>query len=125
MNRLTWRASDGANGEALWCLLWSTIIACGHALLDNLNLAVETSCTALDQRNISGQTHLVDMSSGIQVIQRIEDHCELLEPGHVELRVLDVGMVSLQLHLGVELVRRILCHLYPTCQHQYQSPIRV
>ena len=119
MNRLARRASNGANGEALGCLFWCTIIACSHALLDNLNLPVETSGTALNQRDVSGQAHLVDMPSGIQVIQSVEDYCELLEPGNVELGVLDICMVSLQLHFGIELVRRVLCYLYPTCQRPY------
>ena len=53
------------------------------------------------------------MSPRIQVIQRIKDHSEALEPVNIELRILDVCMVSLELHVRVELVRRILSHLRP------------
>jgi hypothetical protein len=52
------------------------------------------------------------MPPGFQVVESIEDQSESLEPLHVELGVFDVGVMRLQLHLRVELVRRILCYLY-------------
>jgi hypothetical protein len=51
------------------------------------------------------------MASRIEIVQRIEDHVELLEPVHVELGILDVRMVCLELCAGLELVRNFLCNL--------------
>lgn len=74
-----------------------------HAYLaDNLYLTVEPSRAALDQRHVRGQAHLIDMTARIEVVQRIEDDAKGLEPGDVELVVLDVGVVGLDVHAGVE-----------------------
>lgn len=56
------------------------------------------------------------MSSGIQVIQRVEHHGKVLEPVYIELGILDVGVVSFELHVWVELMCRLLSHLSPRCQ---------
>lgn len=111
MNWLTRRTSDGTYGVALGCFLSCTIVACRLPLLDNLNLTIETSRSTFDERNIGSQTHLINMPSRIQVIQSVEDHCEALEPVHIELRILDVRMMRLQLYFRVELMRRILSNL--------------
>ena len=116
MDRLAWRAPNGAYGEALGGFFWCTIITCRYTFLDDLNLSIEACGATLNKRNISSKAHLVDMSSSIQIIQSIEDHSETLEPSHIELRVLDIGMVSLELHGWVELMRRILSHLCSICQ---------
>jgi hypothetical protein len=49
------------------------------------------------------------MAPGLEVIERIEDDVEALEPGHVELGVLDVVVVRLDDDVGVELARGFLC----------------
>lgn len=113
MDRLTWRTSDGANWEGLGCFLWCAIITGRNAFLDNLNLTIESCRTTFDQRNICSNTHLVDMSPGIQIVQSIEDHCKALEPIDIELRILDVGMMCLQLHIRVEPVCSIFGNLFP------------
>ncbi len=51
------------------------------------------------------------MATRIQIIQRIEDDAEPLEPVDVELRVLDVVGVRLDLDVGVECTGRILPNL--------------
>ena len=53
------------------------------------------------------------MPPRIEVIQRIKDNVERLEPGDVELRVLDVVVVRFDLDVGVELARRLFCNLSP------------
>jgi hypothetical protein len=80
-------------------------------LLDDLDLAVETRGAALDQRDIRCQAHLVHMPPRIQVVERIEDNVEGLEPRDVELRVLDVVVVGLDLDVGVEPARRLFRNL--------------
>lgn len=80
-------------------------------LLDDLNLPIEPRSPALNQRDISSQTHLVDMSPRIQVIQRIEHHIEGLEPLDVEGWILDIRMMRLQLDVGVEFARCFLRNL--------------
>lgn len=113
MNRLAGCASDRTDGKALWCLLGRAVVACCRTLLDDLDLTIESSRTTFNQRNIRSQAHLIHMSPCIQVIQRIKHHGETLEPVDIELRILDVCMVSLELHIWVELVRRFLSHLCP------------
>ena len=42
------------------------------------------------------------MPPRIQIIQRIENNIETLEPIDVELRVCDIGMMSFELDVGIE-----------------------
>ena len=51
------------------------------------------------------------MSSRIEVVKRVEDECEALKPLYIELRIFDVGMVSLELDVRVELGGALLCNL--------------
>lgn len=48
------------------------------------------------------------MAAGIKVVKRVEDETEAFEPIDVELRVLHVGMVRLNIDVGVELSGRFL-----------------
>jgi hypothetical protein len=87
-----------------------------HAhLLDDLHLAVEARRSALDQRHVGCQAHLVHMTARFQVIERIEHDIELAEPCHVEPRIFDVIVIRLDLDRGVESARRLLRDLR-TCQ---------
>lgn len=43
------------------------------------------------------------MSPRIEIVQCIEDDVETLKPFDVELRVFDIGMISLKLDVRVEL----------------------
>lgn len=81
-----------------------------HPLYD-LNLAVEAGGTTLDQWHIGRETHLVDMSARIQVVKRVEDDMEALEPRDVELAVLDVVVVCYDVNIGVELGSRLFRNL--------------
>jgi hypothetical protein len=80
-------------------------------LLDDLYLPVEASGSALHQRNVGSKAHPVHMPPRIQVVQRVEDDIKRLEPRDVEVRVLDIVVVRLDLDVGVELSRRLLCNL--------------
>jgi hypothetical protein len=124
------RASDGADGERLGWVFGRAVVALGLALfvplvpgarqslyevvshlLDDLDLPVEARGAALDKRNIGCQTHLVHVPPRIQIVERIEDDVECLEPRDVELRVLDVVVVGLDLDVGVEPARRLFRNL--------------
>jgi len=83
----------------------------GSYLLDDLDLSVEACGATLDQGDVGGQTHLIDMPPCIQVIQRIEDDAEGPEPCNVELFVLDVGVVRFNLDHGVKPPSRLFCNL--------------
>jgi hypothetical protein len=109
---LTWRAPNCAHWIALRSFFRSAVVASRNTLLNDLNLPIKPCRTTFDQRHICRQTHLIHMPPGFQVVESIEDQSESLEPLHVELGVFDVGVMRLQLHLRVELVRRILCYLY-------------
>jgi hypothetical protein len=113
MDRLAWCAPDSTDWETLWRLLRRAIIASSDTLLNDLHLPIESGSATFDQRNIRSQTHLVHMSSGLQVIQSVKNHGKAFEPVHIVMGVLDVGMVSLELHIRVEFMRRLLSHLYP------------
>lgn len=78
-----------------------------------MHLAVEARGAALNQGNISRQRHPVDMSSCIEIIERIENDAELLKPRHCELAVLDVGMVCNDVDFGVEFAGRFFRNLLP------------
>ena len=54
------------------------------------------------------------MPSGVEVVERIEDDIELLEPRHCEFAVLDVGMVRNNIDFGVEFAGRFFRNL-PSC----------
>jgi hypothetical protein len=74
-------------------------------------LPVEASGATLDQRNIGREAHLVNMSPRIQIIQRIENKAETLEPRDVELAILDVVVVRYDVDVGVELASRLFRNL--------------
>lgn len=84
---------------------------CTTNLDDRLNLTVESCRTTLDQGNIGSQAHLVDVSSRIKVVKRIEDNCEALKPFYVELRIFDVGVVRFKSDVRVELGGAFFCDL--------------
>ena len=61
------------------------------------------------------------MSSGFEIVQRIEYDFEFLEPGDIEFRILDIVMVRLDLDVRVEFARGLFCDLISSNQ---QSPNR-
>lgn len=112
MNWLARRAADCADRERLGRFLGAAIITSSDSLLDDLHLSVETGSATLDQRDVGGKTHLVHVAPGIQVVQCVEYHLELLEPGDIELGILDIGMVRNDLNIGIELPSGLLGDLY-------------
>jgi hypothetical protein len=57
------------------------------------------------------------MSACIEVIERVKDDVELLEPRDVELRILDVVVVGFDLDVGIELLRRFFGNLLVVLAH--------
>jgi pyrimidine operon attenuation protein/uracil phosphoribosyltransferase len=57
------------------------------------------------------------MSPRIQIVQRIEDEVEFLEPYNVELAILDVGVFRFDVDAGVESSGRLFRNLAP-CQRK-------
>ena len=51
------------------------------------------------------------MPSCVKVVQCIEDDIEALKPFYIELRVLDVGMVRLELNMRIEFCRALFGNL--------------
>lgn len=111
VNRLARCAANCAYGKRFRCLLGATIVARGHALLDNLNLPVEARRTALDQRYVCSKAHLVHVSPGFKVIQRVENEGKTAEPFDSELRVFDICMVGSDVGVRVKLLRDLLRNL--------------
>jgi hypothetical protein len=102
MNWLTGCASDCTNGKRFRYLFLIAVVAFCPALLDYLDLTVKAHCTALDQRDVGCEAHLVDMAAGVEIVQGIEDEVEGLEPFNVELGVFDVGVAGGEGDGGVE-----------------------
>lgn len=130
MDGLRRGASNGADRERLGRVFWRAVVAFGFALsppismhsakmrevrvahpLDDLDLAVEACGAALDQRDVGCEAHPVDMSARIQIVERVEDKAEALEPRDVELVILDVVVVCYDAHIGVELGGRLFGNL--------------
>lgn len=95
-------------------------------LLDHLHLPVESRRATLNQRHIRGQAHAVDMTTGIQVVQRIEYNAKLLKPVQVELAVFDVRMIGFQGRLGIKPLCYLSRNLYriQSCQ-RIVSPAKI
>lgn len=81
-------------------------------LFNDLDLSIESCGSTLDQWHTGCKTHPVDMTPSSQVIQRVENNVECLEPIHVELTVHDVRMVGLQLCAGLEIMRDFFRNLW-------------
>lgn len=110
MYRLARRASDGTHGKRLGRILGCAVVTSRHALLDDLDLAVEPGSSTLDQWNIGCQTHLVHVPPSLHVVQCIEHNIEPAEPLHIEPGLLNVGMVGLNLDLWIEPLRCLFSH---------------
>jgi hypothetical protein len=52
------------------------------------------------------------MASGIDVVQRVENDIEALEPVDVEARIFNVGMVCFKLDSSIELCSGVSRNLY-------------
>lgn len=74
-------------------------------LFNDLDLSVEASCSTLNQGYTSCKAHSVDMTASSQVVQRVENNVERLEPIHVELAVHDIRMISLQFCARLKIMR--------------------
>ena len=85
-------------------------------LFNDLHLTVESLGATLDQRHVGHQTHFVHMAACVEVVQRVEDEVEALEPGYVEFRILDIRVMRLNAHFRVELGGGLLRNL-ASCQH--------
>lgn len=112
VNRLARRASDGADGEGFGRLLGRAVVACRHALFDDLNLAVEASCSAFNQGHICGEAHFIDMSSRLQIIQCIEYNAKLSKPCNGKVVIFNVGMMGDDFDIWIELFGSFLCDLW-------------
>lgn len=82
-----------------------------YYLLDNLNLAIETSGSAFYQRHVSRKAHFVDMPPCIQIVKRIEDDVETLKEFEIEVGVLDVCVMRFKLDVRIERRGALFCHL--------------
>ena len=112
MDRLAWCASYRTYGKRFRGVFGSAVVTRGSSFLDDLHLAVEARGTAFDQGHICGKTHLVDVTSRLEVVQGIEDDGEAAEPLDVELRILNVAMMCHDVDIGVEFLCRLFRDLY-------------
>lgn len=103
--------------------------SCAEAYLaDDLHLAIEASGATFNQGHVGSQAHLVHVATRLEVVQRVENDAERLEPRDVEFVVLDVGVVRLDVDVRVESASRFLCdlrHPLARLQHACMRPCRV
>lgn len=90
MDRFVRRGSNGANSIRLGTGAADAIIAFKFRAND-IALALVTSTTAVDQGDVGGKAHSVDMSAGVQVVQGVADERERFEERDGEARILNVG----------------------------------
>ena len=110
-NRADWEAFGNLLCIAVVAFRFALCLSIGHLqavsgsahLLDDLHLPIEASCPTLDQGHIRGQTHLVDMSSCIEIIQRIEHQIKAFKPFYIETRIFNVRVVRFELDVRIEL----------------------
>ena len=102
MDRLTGCTADSTDWEGFGDFFGIAVVAFAFAFDDHLNLPIETSSAAFDQRYLCSQAHLVYMTSGIEIVKGVEDDVESTEIFNIELRIFDVGMVRFELDLWVE-----------------------
>lgn len=79
MNWLRWCITNGASGKCSLCCFWCALIALGQSFLDQFDLTVVASGSALNERNIGRQTHAIDMVASLSIIQGIQNNIEFLE----------------------------------------------
>lgn len=108
---LTWGTPDSTDRKGFWRLFCVTIVTFALALNDDLDLTIEAGSAALDQWDVGRQTHFIDVTSGIDIVERIEDELEAGKPIYIELRIFDIGLMCLQLDVGVEFAGTFLCDL--------------
>lgn len=111
MYSLARRTPNRANWIALRRFFRRAVIASSDALLNNLDLPIETGCTTFDQRNVCGKAHFIHMPPGIEIIKSVEDHCKASKPIDIELCIFYVAVMCLELNIGIELMCCILGHL--------------
>jgi hypothetical protein len=68
-----------------------------------LDLAIEAGSATLDQGDVCGKAHTIDVTAGIEVVEGVENDDKLAEPVDIELGVLDVCVMCLDLDVWVEL----------------------
>ena len=112
MNGLAWCASNSTDWKAFRSFFGGAVVACRYAFLDNLNLTIESRRATFHQRYIRSQTHLINMPSCVEVVQSVKDHGKPFEPFDIELRIFDIRMMSHQLHIRIEPLRRFFSYLY-------------
>lgn len=112
MDSLIGCAANSAHGERLGGLFGSAIVTRRDALLDGLNLTVETGCATLNEWYISSQAHFIHVPSCFQVIEGIENDAEVAEPRNSEFIVLDIGMMRDDLDFGIESLRSLFSNLF-------------
>lgn len=107
---LIWGAANGTDRIHLLGRLGVTLVARRLALDDGNHLSQISSGAGVNERSVGSQTEAINVSSGVYVVQRIENQIELLEICQVELGVLDVLVVANNGQIGVETLRSIACN---------------
>jgi len=107
VKRFVWSGADGTDRVGFLRHFPHTIIALELAWEEDHGLPVEAGGTRVEHESLAGQTQSVHVRAGLDIVQRVEDHVELLDLLRGEERVEDVVLDShLVLVTGV-----FLCHL--------------
>ena len=74
-------------------------------------MPVETCSTTIHHGYVGRNTHFVDVSTCIDIVECIENDIEALEKVDVESRIFDVRVIGYDVDVGVELAGRLFCNL--------------
>mmetsp|Transcript_22571 Transcript_22571/g.72656 ORF Transcript_22571/g.72656 Transcript_22571/m.72656 type:complete len:263 (-) Transcript_22571:74-862(-) len=94
MNRLLWRAADGADRVHLLRRGGDAVVAAGDGLADRERLPHVARGARFDQRHLTRDAQAIHVSAGPVVIQRVEHQVELAHEFQPKARLLHVAVVS-------------------------------
>ena len=86
--------ANGATGEGLLVRFGLALVALSDAFLDDRDLAEIPGSAGLDERDVCGETHPVDVVSRGAVVQGVEAESELFEEAHTVLYLHDGVVVG-------------------------------
>lgn len=103
VNRLAGCTTDCADGKTPGYWFRVAVVTLGLSAFDDLDLSIVASRPTLNKRYVCGETHPVDMFPSIQIVERVKDNVETLEPLDVKLRIFDVCVKRFKFDVGIEL----------------------
>ena len=110
MNGCRRSTSNCAYGVRLWRRFDLAVVAFERVLDDDLHVTAVPSGSTLDQWGVSSETHLINVSSRVDVVQCAKNDIKRLEPFDVVLWIFDVIAMRCNVHARIEQAGCLLSH---------------